>query len=44
MRILAASALVIALLGMSTPPLFANEAVVAEKVGSSYTLAMEGMT
>jgi hypothetical protein len=44
MRILAVGALAITMFGMPVLPVDANEPVVAEKAGSTYTLAMEGMT
>lgn len=44
MRAIVAGALVVALCGMSALPVVAEEAAVAEKVGPSYTLTMEGMT
>lgn len=44
MRILAAGAFAVALLGMNTLPISANEVGVTEKVGPTYALTMEGMT
>lgn len=44
MKILAVSALAIAMFALAALPLSATETVDAEKVGSQYTLAMEGMT
>lgn len=44
MKILAASAFAVALLGMNALPICASEAGVTEKVGPTYALTMEGMT
>jgi hypothetical protein len=44
MKVIAKGAFVVALLGMNALPVFASEAAVTEKVGPTYSLAMEGMT
>jgi hypothetical protein len=44
MRILAVGVFAIAMFGIPAMPLSATDAVDAEKAGSAYTLAMEGMT
>jgi hypothetical protein len=44
MRILVAGVMAVALLGINALPISANDAVLQETVGPTYTLTMEGMT